>query len=83
MKYEYKFIPISQWLTKKRDDETMGDTLAKYIKEKTDKQIEEGWEYYRTDTYTVNEQPGCFASLFGAKEKVATYNLLVFRKEII
>lgn len=81
MKYEYKFVPVSQMLTKKSDDVSMGQTLANYIKEKVDKETAEGWEYYRSDNYIMHEKPGCFAALFGAKEQMGNYNLLVFRKE--
>ena len=81
MKYDYAFVPVSQWLTKKTDDTSMGQALANHIKDIVQKLSNEGWEYYRSDSYTVNEKPGCLAVLFGAKEQVANYNLLVFRKE--
>lgn len=55
MKYEYKFVPVSQMLTKKSDDVSMGQTLANYIKEKVDKEATDGWEYYRSDNYIMHE----------------------------
>jgi len=82
MEYAYKFVPISQWLTKKQGEDTMEDALARYISGIVEEEIEDGWEYYRTDSYKICEQPGCLASFFGAKEIFADYNLLVFRKEI-
>ncbi len=82
MKYDYKFVPISQWLVKKRGEDTMGQALARYIREIVENSSGDDWEYYRTDTYMIYEEPGCFASFFGAQARLANYNLLVFRREV-
>lgn len=40
----------------------------------------DGWDFHSLEEISVTRQPGCLAGLFGAKELVMTYNMLVFVK---
>lgn len=40
-----------------------------------------GFEYYRMDHYSLIEQPGCLAAMFGGKPSVITYDVAVFRRQ--
>ncbi len=81
MKYEYTTVSVPCNLVCKHGLD-MGETLAKYIENVINEMMEEGWEYYRTDNYSVIEAPSCLGSLFGHKEKLGIYNVLVFRNEL-
>lgn len=41
----------------------------------------DGWDFYSLEEISVTRQPGCLAGLFGARELVVTYNMLVFVKK--
>ncbi len=79
--WEYETIPISQNLSCK-PGLSLGATLAEYVKEIINSKAQEGWEYYKSDNYTLFQEPGCLGALFGEKARAAVYNLLVFRRPI-
>lgn len=79
MSYEYKMIPVSSYLGVKEGLD-LSETLANLVESIVNKMTEEGWEYYRSDSYTMKECLGCFSALFGKTAAEATYNLLVFRR---
>lgn len=79
--YEYKLVPISQWLIKRKTRQSMEEALSEYVQEIINRECKEGWEFYRTDQYTMFERPGCLGELFGEKTKQVFYNLLCFRKK--
>ncbi len=78
--YEYKFVQIPQAISVKR---TSGDyAAADYIQETVDQYTKDGWEFYRIDTIGVASEPGCIASLFGAKTYYQDYAIICFRKSL-
>lgn len=81
MKYIYKMIPVPRNIAVKSGKD-LGESIAEYVEETVNKMAEEGWEFYRSDEYTVSELLGCLPSLFGQTGKVESYNVLSFRKEI-
>ena len=40
-----------------------------------------GWELHSIESIPVEEKPGCFAALFGAKSTTTYFNMLIFKKE--
>lgn len=80
MKYEYKMISVPKNIAIKNGRE-LGATLAEYVQNEVNKMADEGWEFYRADSYLVAELPGCLGALFGQNPNCETYNLLTFRKE--
>jgi hypothetical protein len=61
--------------------EEKGQEAAVYLQNITNKQARQGWEFYRVDTVGVVTQPGCLASLLGAKETYVNYYVATFRRE--
>jgi len=57
-----------------------GDTAAGYVEQIINQHAQEGWEFFRADTISVTESPGCLGQLLGQKETITFYNLLTFRK---
>ncbi len=55
-------------------------SIAKYIEQIIQRESVNGFEFYSTNQITELQQPGCMASLFGQKETVITYSVLVFRR---
>lgn len=78
--YEYKTVPVTQYLTCKKGL-NLSQTLASYIQDIINEMSQEGWEYYRSDNFTICESPGCLDSLFGGKVRYGNFNILVFRRE--
>ena len=77
--FEYKILPVSRHMSTCNKD--LGGALATTISEAINKMSENGWEYYRADTFNIAEAQGCLAALFGEKQKIETYNLLIFRRK--
>lgn len=80
MAYEYKMVPLSKYLSV-REGKSLSEALATLVEEIVEEMSNKGWEYYRSDSYTMQENIGCLSELFGKKAEECTYNLLVFRKE--
>ena len=81
MRYEYKMVSVPKNIAVS-SGKSLGITLAEHVQKEVNKMANEGWEFYRTDSYFVAELPGCLASLFGSSPNCETFNLLTFRKEI-
>lgn len=81
MKYEYTTVSVPCNLVCQHGL-NLGETLAKYIENVINEMAQDGWEYYRTDSYSMIEAPSCLGALFGHKEKMGIYNVLVFRSEL-
>lgn len=79
MAYEYRVIPFAAH-TKSGENaaQAAADQFSKLIVANT----QSGFEYYRMDHYSVIEQPGCFAALFGGKPSVLSYDVAVFRRTL-
>jgi len=80
MAYEYKMMQIPPTITVKAKDER-GNEAAYYLQSLANEQAGQGWEFYRVDTVGVVSQPGCLASLLGAKQVMVEYYVVTFRRE--
>ena len=80
MLYEYKTVALSQCLVVK-EGQDLGKTIATLIEKITNEMANEGWEYYRSESYVMKENLGCLSALFGKEAKERIFNVLVFRKE--
>jgi hypothetical protein len=81
MEYQYKMIQLPRNIAVKAK-EKRGQEAAIYLQGVADEQAQQGWEFYRIDTFGVVTQPGCLAALFGAKETYINYYVATFRKEL-
>ena len=43
---------------------------------------QDGWKLLQIDTVSSSQKPGCLGSIFGAKDQVVSYKLLVFEREV-
>lgn len=77
--YKYKFIPVPRDFT---SDIGLGYKKVEDFMQKTvDEMVKQGWEFYRIDSLTVTERPGCLQGLFGAKETFHSINIICFRMQ--
>lgn len=77
--YEYKMVQISSGLivsAKARN----GNEAADYMQQVIDKEAVEDWEFYRVDSISVEEKPGCIASLIGLGSTFHNYHVISFRR---
>ena len=80
MAYEYRMIQIPPTIEVKAREQR-GNEAAYYLQSIANQQAGEGWEFFRVDTIGVVSRPGCFASLFGAKQTLVEYFVVTFRRE--
>lgn len=76
--YEYKMIQVPKDLAVK-----MGQAegaAAEYLQAAINQNTGNGWEFYRTDTLSITEKPGCLGALFGQKENYRNVVVVCFRK---
>lgn len=57
-----------------------GKEIAAYLQQLSTNMSAEGWEYYRVDSVGVAVSPGCWATMFGAKQSMTYYNVVTFRR---
>ncbi len=84
--WEYKVVAIPHDLALMRKffsaPKDPGETAAGYVEQVINQHAKEGWEFFRADTVSVTVPPGCLGQLFGSKETITFYNLLVFRRVV-
>jgi len=79
MGYQYRMIQLPSAIAVKAKEEK-GQEAAIYLQTVANQHAEHGWEFYRIDTVGVVTQPGCLASLLGAKQIYINYYVVTFRK---
>jgi hypothetical protein len=80
MAYEYMMVQIPPTISVKEKD-VRGNEAAHYLQSLANEQASQGWEFYRVDSVGVVSQPGCLASLLGAKQTLIEYYVVTFRRE--
>ena len=81
MAYQYMMRQIPPTIVVKQK-EYQGNEAAYYLQTIANEQAMQGWEFYRVDTIGVVTQPGCLASLLGAKQTMVEYYVVTFRRQI-
>lgn len=77
--YDYKMVQVPKDLAAKIGDVEKGAGAA-YMQQVIDANTGYGWEFYRVDTLSITEKPGCLASLFGQKKTFFSLNIICFRR---
>lgn len=77
MAIEYRAIPF---VATASDKENAAAAAVQQFENILRVQCAAGFEYYRMDHFTLIQQPGCLAALFGAKPTLIQYDVLVFRR---
>ena len=80
--YDYKCVPVPRTLfTGKVGKDPHGAAVSAY-EEIIKNSARGGWELDQVDTVSSYQKPGCFSALFGKKEEMVDYKLLIFKKLI-
>lgn len=79
MAYEYKMIQVPPTIVIKQK-EVAGNEAAYYLQSITNEHASDNWEFYRVDTIGVVVEPGCLASLLGARRTLTEYYVVTFRR---
>lgn len=77
--YDYKMVQIPPTIQVKQK-EYAGNEAAFYLQSVANEHAAQGWEFYRVDTVGVVIQPGCLASIFGAKRITTEYYVVTLRR---
>ena len=77
--YEYKMVQIPPTISVQAAQHK-GDEAAQYMESIANAHAEQGWEFYRVDTFSVVIPPGCLAALFGDKGSQNQYYVVTFRR---
>ncbi len=77
MQFEYTVIPAPTRTKRTKGKTTPAERLALAMEDSINEMASEGWEYWRTETLTVEDKPGRFSKIV---ERIET--VLVFRKAL-
>lgn len=79
--YTYKCVPVPSIIeTGKKGKDLHGQAVSTY-ESIINQAAKGGWELVNIDTVSSAQKPGCLSGLFGSKEEIVTFKMLVFRKE--
>jgi hypothetical protein len=80
--YVYKCVPVPQTIdTGKKGKNAHAQAVSVY-QDLINESAKDGWELNMIDEITSMQSPGCISGLFGSKEEIVTFKMLVFRKEV-
>jgi len=76
---QYKCVPAPRELIiqKRSDYEDAVYAFSNLI----NREIGDIWKFHSMENIAVTEKPGCFAALFGQKEKTLFFNMLIFVRD--
>ncbi len=74
--YKTVQLPKTIQVTAKNRDTAAADMLQNVINQYS----QQGWEFYRVDTVTTVQPPGCLGAFTGQREVYETLNVVIFRK---
>lgn len=81
MRYEYQMVQIpTDWQTQQASKDK-DSYVANFVQQIVNKYAAEGWEFYRIDSMTTTEKPGCFSG--NNKDIYRNIGIITFRKEIV
>ncbi len=76
--WTYKCKPLAaNWATGKQLDAA---AAANALEALINQGAGSGWEFYATEQFTVENQPGCLAALFGGKPTSMIQVVVIFRR---
>lgn len=76
--YDYKMVQVTSDLATKMGKSA--GAAATVMQGMVDAHTGDGWEYYRSDSLSITEKPGCIMGLLGQKEVITYVNVLCFRR---
>ena len=79
-RYEYLMVQVPPTI-QVQQREMVGNEAAAYLSGLVNRHSASGWDFYRVDAIGVLVNPGCLASLFGAKQQQVDYYVVTFRRQ--
>ncbi len=76
---QYKCVPAPKELVV--DKKGSYDTAIRSFADLINQEANGGWKFHSMENISVTQKPGCLASIFGQKESITYFNMLVFSKE--
>ena len=80
--YDYKCVPVPRTLFTGKVGKDSHRAAVEAYENIIRNAAQGGWELDRVDTVSSYQKPGCIAALFGKKEELVNYKLLIFKKQI-
>ena len=77
MGYQYKMVQVPPNIEVSKKQK--GRAAAAYLETIVNEQAQDGWEFYRTDSFGVDVPTSCLAALFGAKSTTTHDYVVTFR----
>jgi len=80
--YVYKCVPVPETIhTGKKGKNAHSQAVMAY-QDLINESANDGWELNMIDEVTSYQEPGCLSGLFGSKDEMVTFKMLIFRKEV-
>jgi hypothetical protein len=76
----YAVVPVQPEL-KGGFSSTSGVAIEKQVADIINRQAASGWEFSSYATSHVVVKPGCLAALFGRKQEILYYDVLIFSRD--
>jgi hypothetical protein len=78
--YEYYMVQVPSNFAAQQG-QTSGNEIASYVQEWANKLAAQGWEFYRIDSMSMTETPGCLGGLLGGGNSYTQYSIMTFRRQ--
>jgi hypothetical protein len=75
--YQYKVVQIPATIPVSRGQ---SGQAGAYVEQVINGEAQQGWEFYRIDTISTVENPGCLGALLGGKQSYANHCVISFRR---
>lgn len=82
-RWEYKFVPFpaAQAAAGAAGQQAVAQATTQFAA-MVRTHAQDGWEYYRLDSFPLIQPPGCLGALLGAGSTVVPFSVAVFRKGV-
>lgn len=78
--YEYKVVPFKGQVKGGLFSNEGPHTASKQLEDVIHQHLAQGWDFVDVSHIHILTEPGCIASLFGAKVNTVVYDQVIFRK---
>ncbi len=80
--YVYKCVPVPETVNTGKKGKDPHTAAVLVYQDLINESAKDGWELDMIDEITSFQSPGCLSGLFGSKEEIVTFKMLVFKKEV-
>jgi len=79
--YVYKCVPVPSIIDTGKKGKALHEQAVTTYESIINQAAEGGWELVNIDTVSSAQKTGCLPGLFGGKDEIVTFKMLVFKKE--